>query len=228
MLITIPNVLSNSEVSNYRAQLEQARWIEGSQTAGSVAGQVKQNSQLDDSQDAAKSLGNHILRVLSKHPTFISAALPDKIFPPKFNRYSQGETYGNHVDGSIMHMPGSAMAMRTDLSATLFLSDPNEYEGGELCIQTQFGEQRTKLAAGDMLLYPSTILHRVDPVKRGERVASFFWIQSMVRDAQQRQTLFELDQSIQALTQELSHSHPQVASLSGVYHNLMRRWASPS
>ncbi len=228
MLITIPKVLTADEVKQFRAHLDKADWQDGINTAGSIARHVKKNQQLDDTQEPAISLGNHILRVLAQHPAFISAALPDRIYPPKFNRYSETETYGAHIDGSLMQVPGSHMTLRTDLSATLFLAEPEEYGGGELTIETQYGAQTVKLAAGDMVLYPSTSLHQVAPVTWGARVASFFWIQSMVSDIQQRQTLFELDQSIQSLSLELGSDHSEVVKLSGVYHNLVRQWAKPS
>lgn len=228
MLITIEKVLSSDEVRQVREHLDQAEWQDGINTAGSIARNVKKNQQLDDTKEPAISLGNHILRALAQNPVFISAALPDKIYPPKFNRYSENETYGAHIDGSLMQLPGSSQTLRTDLSATLFLAEPDEYEGGELSIRTQYGEQTVKLAAGDMVLYPSTSLHYVSPVKSGARVASFFWIQSMVADIQQRELLYELDQSVQRLTQELGATHQDVVNLSGVYHNLIRQWARPS
>lgn len=228
MLITIPQVLSTEEVRQVREHLHKADWQDGINTAGSIARNVKKNQQLDDTNEPAISLGNHILRALAQSPVFISAALPDKIYPPKFNRYSENETYGAHIDGSLMQLPGTSQTLRTDLSATLFLAEPDEYEGGELSIRTQYGEQTVKLAAGDMVLYPSASLHYVSPVISGARVASFFWIQSMVPDIQQRELLYELDQSVQRLTLELSATHQDVVSLSGVYHNLIRQWAKPS
>lgn len=228
MLITLPQVLTSDEVRQFRQHLDQADWQDGVNTAGSIARNVKQNQQLDDTQEPAISLGNHILRTLSRTPAFISAALPDRIYPPKFNRYAEQETYGAHIDGALMQIPGTNLTLRTDLSATLFLADPDEYEGGELSIETQYGTQTVKLAAGDMVLYPSTSLHSVSPVTRGARVAAFFWIQSMVRDNQQREMLFNLDNSIQKLTAELDATHTEVVKLSGLYHNLLRQWATPS
>lgn len=228
MLITIPNVLSPGEIQQFRQHLDSADWHNGINTAGAIARNVKNNQQLDDSQEPAISLGNHILKTLSRHPAFISAALPDRIYPPKFNRYSENETYGAHIDGSLMQIPGTGITLRTDLSATLFLADPDEYEGGELTIETKYGPQTIKLPAGDLVLYPSTSLHSVAPVSQGARIASFFWIQSMVRDIQQREMLFDLDSSVQALSEELGAAHPEVVSLSGLYHNLLRQWASPS
>ena len=226
MLITILNVLNEEEVKQFREYLDEAQWEDGSNTAGSIALNVKKNHQLDDTKEPAISLGAHILKVLSENPTFISAALPHKIYPPKFNKYSEDETYGAHIDGSLMQIPGTFQTMRTDLSATLFLVDSDEYEGGELTIETKYGTQTVKLNAGDMVLYPSTSLHHVSKVTKGERVASFFWIQSMVKDIQQRETLFNLDQTVQKLTTQLGSSHQEVINLSGIYHNLIRQWAS--
>ncbi|MBN0988734.1 Fe2+-dependent dioxygenase [Amphritea pacifica] len=228
MLITITNVLQANELQQFREHLDRADWQSGVKTAGSLARNVKHNQQLDDSQEPAISLGNHILKTLSCHPAFISAALPDRIYPPKFNRYSENETYGAHIDGALMQIPTTHLTLRTDLSATLFLTEPDEYEGGELTIETQYGPQRVKLPAGDMVLYPSTSLHSVSPVSKGVRIASFFWIQSMVRDIQQREMLFNLDSSVQVLTTELGAVHPETVRLSGLYHNLLRQWATPS
>lgn len=228
MLITIENVLSKDEVRQFREHLAKANWIDGNATAGSLARQVKQNQQLDDEQEPAISLGNHIVRQLTNNPTFISAALPDRIYPPKFNSYSTSETYGAHIDSALMQVPGSHITLRTDLSATLFLAEADEYDGGELSIETEYGSQKIKLNAGDLVLYPSTSLHQVTPVTRGTRVASFFWVQSMIRDNQQRQMLYELDGSVQNLTTELGPNHSEVVRLSGLYHNLLRQWSTPS
>ena len=215
-------------MAQFSEHLARADWQDGTKTAGSMAALVKNNQQLDETTEPAIGLGNHILRVLAQHPLFISAALPDRIYPPKFNSYSQGETYGAHVDGSLLQISGTNVTLRTDLSATLFLSDPEGYEGGELTIHTEFGAQSVKLAAGDMVLYPSSSLHQVREVTRGTRVASFFWIQSLVRDSSQRAMLYQLDQSIQKLTVELTAPHPEVVKLSGIYHNLLRTLATPS
>lgn len=225
MLIPIENVLTRDEVDQFRARLEQASWRDGAETAGTLARAVKRNQQLDDGSELAVSLGNHILRRLGGHPAFIAAALPNRIYPPKFNRYADGGTYGAHVDSALMQVPGTNVTVRGDLSATLFLSDPEEYDGGELEIESPFGVQTVKLAAGDMVLYPSSSLHRVTPVTRGVRVASFFWIQSLVADAAERTLLFDLDQAIQALTPALAADDPRLLKLTGVYHNLLRRWA---
>jgi PKHD-type hydroxylase len=174
MLITIDHVLSKDEVKQFRRHLDNAEWNDGTKTAGTLARNVKRNAQIDDSTEVAISLGNHILRSLGNNPLFVSAALPRKIYPPKFNRYADGGTYGTHVDSAIMQIPGTNLSLRTDLSATLFLAEPDEYEGGELEIETEFGVQAVKLEAGNMVLYPSSSLHRVMPVTEGARVASFF------------------------------------------------------
>ncbi len=225
MLIVIPQVLSAAEVQQFRTHIAQADWQDGVQTAGSLARHVKQNLQLSDTAEPALSLGKHILRALAQTPLFISAALPARIYPPKFNCYRNGGHYGAHIDGSLMQLPNSHLTLRTDLSATLFLNEPEDYDGGELSIDTRYGTQTVKLAAGDMVLYPSTSLHQVTPVTRGERLAAFFWIQSQIQDNTQRELLFDLDQSIQRLTVELGSTHAEVVRLSGVYHNLIRQWA---
>jgi PKHD-type hydroxylase len=227
MLIPIENVLSVEEVAAMRTRLDAAAWQDGLATAGTIARHVKRNLQLEDGSPLAVELGNAILRRLGETPLFISAALPAKIYPPKFNRYADGGTYGAHVDSAIMQVPGTTVSLRSDLSATLFLAEPEEYDGGELEIEGPFGIQAVKLAAGDMVLYPSSSLHRVTPVTRGARVASFFWIESMVRDEGERTLLFDLDTNIQALQADLPADHPQLLSLTGVYHNLLRRWAQP-
>lgn len=227
MLITIPNVLSKDEIRQFREYLDKGNWEDGSNTAGSIASKIKRNQQLDDTKEPGLSLGTHILKTLTQNPMFISAVLPDKIYPPKFNRYCHGESYGAHIDGSLMQIPGDNQTIRTDVSATLFLCEPDEYEGGELTITTSYGNQTIRLPAGDLVLYPSTSLHYVSKVTSGSRVASFFWIQSIVKDIQQRETLFNLDQSIQKLTSKLGTKHQEVINLSGIYHNLIRQWANP-
>lgn len=225
MLIPIEMVLSKDEVREFRARLDQAGWQDGQKTAGTLARSVKRNQQLEDGSELAVSLGNHILRRLGNLPTFIAAALPQRIYPPKFNRYADGGTYGAHVDSAVMQVPGSTITVRSDLSATLFLSEPDDYDGGELEIEGPFGVQAVKLEAGDMVLYPSSSLHRVTPVTRGARVASFFWIQSLVADEGARTLLFDLDQAIQGLTPALPPDDEHLLKLTGVYHNLLRRWA---
>ncbi|MGM8933448.1 Fe2+-dependent dioxygenase [Pseudomonas neustonica] len=225
MIIVIPAVFSASEVTKIRSHLDAADWQDGSTTAGSQAQQVKHNQQLALDSKVAQQLGDVIINTLSQQPTFVSAALPLRIFPPMFNRYRTGNTYGLHVDNAIRYVPGNPTPIRTDLSATLFLCNPQEYEGGELVIEDNFGSQRVKLNAGDLVLYPSTSLHTVTPVSDGARTCAVFWLQSMVRSNQQRETLFELDQSVQSLTAELGAGHDDVVRLSGVYHNLIRQWA---
>jgi PKHD-type hydroxylase len=226
MLIPIEGVLSPDEVREFRQRLDAADWQDGARTAGTLARAVKRNLQLADGSPLATALGKQVLRRLAAHPLFVSAALPRRIYPPKFNRYAGGGTYGTHVDSALMQVPGTDVTVRSDLSATLFLSEPGEYEGGELQIDGPFGVQAVKLPAGDLVLYPSSSLHRVTPVTRGARVASFFWIESMVRDDGERALLFDLDQSIQALTKTAAPEDPRLVRLTGVYHNLLRRWAS--
>jgi PKHD-type hydroxylase len=226
MLITIDNVLSKDEVRQFRAHLDQADWQDGAASAGTLARQAKSNQQLGEESALAASLGGHLLRNLGAEPLFISAALPRTIYPPRFNRYAGGGAYGTHVDSAVMHLPATGLPMRADLAATVFLAEPDEYEGGELEIEGQFGAQVVKLAAGDMVLYPASSLHRVAPVTAGARVASFFWIESLVGDDGARALLFDLDQSIQQLTPALAQHQPQLLKLTGIYHNLLRRWAS--
>lgn len=225
MLIVLEKILDAGEVRQFRARLETAPWQDGQLTAGSLARHVKSNQQLEDGSELAVSLGQHVLRRLATHPQFISAALPKRIYPPKFNRYADGGTYGAHVDSAIMQLPGRGENMRTDLSATLFFADPDEYDGGELEIEGEFGVQTVKLSAGDMVLYPSSSLHRVTPVTRGARLASFFWIESLIADEGARTLLYDLDQSIQALTADMLPDDDRLLTLTGVYHNLLRRWA---
>ncbi|MBS0608374.1 MAG: Fe2+-dependent dioxygenase [Proteobacteria bacterium] len=227
MLISIEQVLTRSEVQQFRQELDAARWDDGAATAGTLAKAVKHNQQITDGSELATRLGQQILRRLAATPLFISAALPRTIYPPKFNRYAGGGQYGAHVDSALMVLPGSSQQMRTDLSATLFLAEPDEYEGGELEVEGPYGVQAVKLAAGDMVLYPSTSLHRVTPVTRGARLASFFWIESLVQDEGERTLLFDLDQSIQQLTPLVTPDDMRLVQLTGVYHNLLRRWAKP-
>lgn len=223
MLTLIEKILGKDEVKQFRQHLDAARWEDGAKTAGSLARTVKQNGQLDDETELARNLRNHLLRRLGNHPLFISAALPGKIYPPKFNRYAVGEQYDAHIDSAVMPVPHSNVTVRSDLSATLFLSEPDEYDGGELVIESTYGVKTIKLAAGDMVLYPSTTLHRVTPVTRGVRTASFFWIESLVRDAAVRALLFELDQTIQALTPLVPEGSVELVRLTGIYHNLLRQ-----
>jgi PKHD-type hydroxylase len=217
-------VLTHEQVVQTRALLDAADWVDGRVTAGHQSARTKDNMQLPEDHPAAKQTGGVILDALSRNALFISAALPLRVFPPLFNRYQGGQSFGTHVDNAIRQVAGTGHSIRTDLSATLFLSNPDEYDGGELVVEDTYGVQTVKLAAGHMILYPSTSLHHVQPVTRGARVASFFWIQSMIRGDAERSILFDLDVSIQRLNQENPH-HPSAVQLTGVYHNLVRRWA---
>ncbi|WP_125076917.1 Fe2+-dependent dioxygenase [Pseudoxanthomonas sp. SGT-18] len=223
MLLHIPEVLTRDQVAGFRRKLEQADWTDGRETVGHLGAQVKRNEQLPEFSPLRRELGETILTALAKHPLFFSAALPLKYLPPRFNRYVGGGTYGFHVDGAVMDL-GQGEQLRSDVSCTLFLSDPEEYDGGELLVSDTYGEHEVKLPAGDLILYPSTSLHQVNPVTRGARLASFFWIQSMVRDDGRRRLLFELDSSIQALRRS-GADQAAVLQLTGVYHNLLRQWA---
>lgn len=224
MLLTIPNVLTPEQVAACVARLATASWADGRESAGYLSQPVKHNSQLADNDPLARELGDTILRALEKNPRFFAAALPLKVLPPLFNRYAGEQTYGRHIDGAIRPVAGTHHRVRTDLSATLFLSAPESYDGGELVVQDTFGERSVKLSAGDLVLYPGTSVHRVAPVTRGERLAAFFWLQSMVRDVTQRSILFELDSAIQRLAADVPQ-HPSLVELAGVYHNLLRSWA---
>jgi PKHD-type hydroxylase len=225
MIIVIEKAIDIATLTHIRARLAQAEWQDGSSTASGHAASRKNNRQLMDGVEPAVSLGAAIIQQLWSNPLFISAALPRKIYPPRFNRYAGGQNYGAHVDAALMRAPNSADMLRTDLSATLFLSDPNDYDGGELEIEGPFGAQAVKLSAGDLVLYLATTLHRVAPVTRGERLASCFWIESLVADDGQRGMLYDLDQSIQRMTALLGPDHPELVGLTAIYHNLMRRWA---
>lgn len=226
MLLTLSNVLTKEETQAFEHELENADWILGSNTAGHIAKQVKSNLQLEQSNPIAKKLGDFLLSKLALHPEFQGAALPAKILPPMFNCYQGGGTFGDHIDNAIRFHPEHGYPIRTDVSITVFLNEPEQYEGGELIIQDTYGEKKVKLNAGDAVLYPSTSLHQVTPVKKGRRLASFFWIQSLVPQAEQRSQLYQLDQSIQALTKTLEE-HPEITRLSGIYHNLLRLWSQP-
>jgi PKHD-type hydroxylase len=224
MLLQIPDVLSLEEVANARRRLESASWIDGRVTAGHQSARAKDNLQLPEDSPEARQLGEEIVAALQRSPLFIAAALPARVFPPLFNLYQGGHSFGNHVDNAIRYIPGTAHRIRTDLSATLFFTGPDEYDGGELVIEDTYGVHAVKLPPGHLVLYPSTSLHHVRPVTRGARLASFFWIQSMVRDDGERTLLFDLDNAIQQLTQT-NVDHPAAVPLTGVYHNLLRRWA---
>lgn len=224
MLITIPNVLTKAEVAHCRGLLDAADWLDGKTTAGAQSAQVKNNQQLEPTGDVAQKIGQFILQKLGQTPLFVSAALPNKILPPMFNRYASGETFGLHVDNAIRVNPLTQERLRTDLSMTLFFSEPDEYDGGELHIEDYYGTKEVKLPAGDMVLYPSTSLHEVRPVTRGARVSSFFWLQSMVRSDEHRRVLFDLDQTIQSLAARHGADDPEVVKLTGIYHNMIRIW----
>lgn len=228
MLITIPDVLTPEQVANARKILDSAEWVDGKVTAGHQSARAKDNMQIPEGSPAAKELGDMILGALSKNLLFLSAALPLKIFPPLFNRYAGGQSFGTHVDNAIRQVPGTPVRIRTDLSATLFFAGPEEYDGGELCIEDTYGVQSVKLPPGHMVLYPSTSLHHVTPVTRGARICSFFWLQSMLRDDGQRALMFDLDLAIQRLSSELKGNpvaEKTSVQLTGVYHNLLRQWA---
>jgi PKHD-type hydroxylase len=224
MLLDIPNVLTPDQVAQARQTLDQADWVDGRVTAGHQSARAKQNLQLPEDHPAARQLGDLIVAALQRNPLFIAAALPLRVFPPLFNRYEGGGSFGNHVDNAIRQVTGTPHRIRTDLSATLFLAAPEEYDGGELLVEDTYGVHSVKLPAGHLVLYPSTSLHSVRPVTRGARMAAFFWIQSMVRDDGQRTLLFDLDTAIQRINQD-NPDHPASVQLTGVYHNLLRRWA---
>ncbi len=225
MLLCIPEVLSKEQVARCRQAIDKAEWVDGRVTAGAQSATVKNNLQLPEGSPDAIELGDMVLDALSRSPLFISAAIPHKIFPPLFNRYGVGHSFGTHVDGAIRAVPGTPVRIRTDLSVTLFLAEPDEYDGGELTVEDRYGTQEVKLPAGDLVLYPATSLHHVKPVTRGLRTASFFWLQSMVRDDNARTLLFDLDQTIQELSAERGIEDPACVRLTGIYHNLIRYWA---
>jgi PKHD-type hydroxylase len=223
MLLHIPNVLSRDQVAQLRRTLDAADWVDGRETVGAQGAQVKRNEQLPDASPLRRQLGETVLAALARHPLWHAAALPLRILPPRFNRYRGDGHYGFHVDGAVMGLPNGEQ-LRSDVSCTLFLSDPEEYDGGELVVSDTYGEHEVKLPAGDAVVYPSSSLHRVAPVTRGTRVASFFWVQSLVRDDGRRRLLLELDSSIQRLRQTGADAEA-VLRLTGIYHNLLRQWA---
>ncbi|MCH2342653.1 Fe2+-dependent dioxygenase [Pseudomonas sp. NPDC047963] len=223
MLLRIPHLFSADETLRIRTALEQAKWHDGKVTAGYQSAKAKHNLQLAEEDALAREISEAMLQRLWQQPEFMSAALPAKVFPPLFNCYTAGGNFGYHIDNAVRQVNGSAERVRTDLSATLFFSEPEDYDGGELVIQDTYGTQRVKLAAGDLVLYPSTSLHKVEAVTRGARLASFFWIQSLVREDAQRTLLYEMDQAIQQLNQDVP-DHPSLVKLTGTYHNLLRRW----
>ena len=224
MLLTVPDVLSAEELALVTASLDNAKWGSGLMSAGHQGARVKNNQQLAQTDPLAIELGEVILAALGRNSLFMSFALPLRVLPPMFNRYSGGEAFGTHVDGAIRNIPGTHLRLRTDLSCTLFLCDPGQYDGGELCVEDVHGNQSVKLPAGHLVVYASTSLHHVNPVTRGTRTASFFWLQSLVRDNDKRALLFDLDVGIQQLSGD-HPDHPAAVRLTGVYHNLLRQWA---
>lgn len=225
MMLAIADVLDAAGVAQVRGLIDAAGWIDGNATSGHQSALAKRNLQLPEGSDAARQAGDLILDALGCNPLFIAAALPRKVYPPLFNSYAGGQGFGTHVDNAIRIRGGSDFRIRSDLSATLFLEEPDGYDGGELTVEGAFGAQAVKLPAGHMILYPASSLHHVAPVTRGRRVASFFWIESMVRENEARRTLFELDSSVQALSADRGGGDPEVIRLTGIYHNLLRRWA---
>ena len=227
MLIAVPQVLSSDQLAEVRRLVDAGEWRDGKATAGQQSELAKRNLQLPSSDANAQAAGRIVMDAIANNGLFMSAALPDRVFPPLFNRYDAGAGHGfdSHVDNAIRYLDDKSNRIRTDLSATLFLAEPDDYDGGELIVEDTYGEHAVKLPAGDMVLYPATSLHRVEPVTRGSRIASFFWIQSMVRDDGARRVLFELDQAVQRLAGQLGQGDRSVVELTGVYHNLLRRWA---
>ncbi len=224
MLLQIPDLLGAQELAHCKRALAEAQWVDGRVTAGHQSAQVKHNLQIAEDSPLARELGKIVLTAVSRNALFISAALPNRIFPPLFNCYEAGHAFGTHVDNAIRVVGASGARVRTDVSATLFLSEPDDYEGGELVIEDTYGAHSVKLPAGGLVLYPASSLHHVRPITRGRRIASFFWIQSMVRDDSQRALLFDLDTAIRGLGAD-QPAHPSLVQLTGVYHNLLRSWA---
>jgi PKHD-type hydroxylase len=226
MLVQIPHVLDDATLAQMRTRLAEAAWVDGRVTAGHQSARVKENVQLAEDSAEARELGDIVLRALERNGLFISAALPRSVFPPLFNKYEPGMGFGAHVDNAIRQIGDSGRRIRTDVSATLFLSAPEDYDGGELIVEDTYGNHSLKLPAGHMILYPATSLHRVAPVTRGARIASFFWIQSLVKDDSERTILFELDRTIAELGQT-SPENPALVRLTATYHNLVRKWSAP-
>jgi PKHD-type hydroxylase len=224
MMVHVPNVLAPEEVARCREVMEKAAWVDGRITAGHQSAQVKNNLQLPEDSAEGRMLGEMVVRALNRQPLFVSAVLPHTVFPPLFNRYDSGMTFGSHVDNAIRQSPVAPVRIRTDVSATLFISAPEDYDGGELVVEDTYGSHSVKLPAGDLILYPATSLHHVTPITRGARIASFFWIQSMIRDVTQRGLLFDLDMSIMQLSRD-HPEHPSIVMLTALYHNLLRQWS---
>ena len=227
MLVCIPDVLSKREVAEFRRIMDAADWEDGRSTAGAQSAMVKRNQQLPPDSEVARKLGQRVVSALAAHPRFLSAAIPLQIFPPLFNRYAAagGHHFGVHVDNAVRGDHLTGLRIRTDLSVTLFLAEPEDYDGGELVIEDTYGSHEVKLPAGHLVLYPSSSLHMVTPVTRGARVASFFWLQSMIRDAHARSMIFDLDTAIQGLADRIGRDDPSTVKLTGIYHNLIRYWA---
>jgi PKHD-type hydroxylase len=225
MLVCVPDVLSKATVAEFRAAIDAASWEDGRSTAGAQSAMVKKNEQLPPNGETSRRFGEAVIKALVANPLFVSAAIPKQIFPPLFNRYGVGQHFGVHVDNAVRGDPFSGVRIRTDLSVTLFLSEPDEYDGGELIVEDHYGSHRIKLPAGHLVLYPASSLHTVTPVTRGVRVASFFWLQSMIRDDHARRLIFDLDTAIQGLVSRLGGNDAEVVRLTGVYHNLIRYWA---
>ena len=225
MLVCVPNVLRKAEVAEFRGVMDAATWEDGRSTAGAQSAMVKKNEQLPPNGDLSRTLGERVIKALAANPLFVSAAIPRHIFPPLFNRYGVGQHFGVHVDNAVRGDHLTGMRIRTDLSVTLFLSEPDEYDGGELVVEDYYGSHEVKLPAGDLVLYPATSLHTVTAITRGIRVASFFWLQSMIRDAHARSMIFDLDHAIQGLVERLGRNDAEVVKLTGLYHNLIRYWA---
>jgi PKHD-type hydroxylase len=224
MLLHIPDVITREQVEQIRAELEAADWTDGRETVGAQGARVKRNQQLPDASPLRRQLGEQVQAALARHPLYHAATLPLRTLPPRFNRYAEGGQYGFHVDGAVMAAHDEAGQLRSDIACTLFLNEPEAYDGGELIVSDTYGEHEVKLPAGDLIVYPSSSLHRVAPVTRGARLAAFFWVQSLVRDDGKRRLLFELDTSIQALTRSGADA-AAVLQLTGIYHNLLRQWA---
>jgi PKHD-type hydroxylase len=225
MLICVPDVLSKAEVAEFRSVMDEATWEDGRSTAGAQSAMVKNNEQLPPDGELSRRLGDRVIRALVANPLFVSAAIPRHIFPPLFNRYGVGHRFGVHVDNAVRGDQLTGTRIRTDLSVTLFLSEPDEYDGGELVVEDYYGSHEIKLPAGHLVLYPATSLHTVTPITRGARVASFFWLQSMIRDSHARSMIFDLDTAIQGLVERLGRNDAEVVKLTGIYHNLIRYWA---
>ena len=225
MMLHIPEVLTKAQVAELRRAIDAADWVDGNATSGTQSALAKRNEQLPEGSEAARYAGEKILDALSRSPLFVTAALPQTVFPPLFNRYGGGQTFATHIDNSIRQSRDGSVRIRSDLSATLFLTEPEDYDGGELLVEDTYGVHEVKLPAGDMILYPASSLHQVTPVTRGARTSSFFWIQSMVREDARRALLFQMDIAIQQLSLKVGAGAPELVSLTGTYHNLLRMWA---